>query len=55
MRVLGAVFSEPFFQSFVITQMGMHQALPQFAVVGDVEVQQFVDNDVIHQFPGCIT
>lgn len=34
----------------VIVQICQHETLPEFAVVGDIEVQQFMDDNVIADF-----
>ena len=40
-----------FFQSglgcFVVPEVRSHKALPEFTVIGDGEVQKFVDDDVV--------
>ena len=38
---------QSFFPLFVVAEVGAHEALPQFAVIGHMEMQEFVDDDVV--------
>ena len=35
------------FKVFIVAEMGAHEAFPEFAVVGDGEMEEFMHNDVI--------
>ena len=38
---------QPPFQNLMISEVRPHEALPELPVIGDVEVQQLVDNDIV--------
>jgi hypothetical protein len=42
---------KPVLQAFVIAELCPHQTFPEFAVIGDADVEQFVDNHVVLQVP----
>ena len=42
--------SKPAFAALIVPQMCPHQALPEFAVIGHKEMQEFVDNDIVPEF-----
>ena len=42
---------ETAFQSFVIAQVGPHQTFPQFAMIRNGEMQEFMDDNIV---PQCV-